>query len=447
MNINEEIGNSNLSPYNYSKSSESNYVIYYTFQTEDDDKYIVRFFNLSKIHNKENYGWSVEFITDGETGDKDVINKGRFYKVISTVTSIINEFIKEKQPIKIIISPTKNYKGDKRRLNIYSKYIETLLPDNYKFHKKLFGSDLIIKKIKESVMNKKIMTNYNSFVNENSNEFNRDKIYREILKNIGQITYPFYMGKKGLGYMYIIEDVLKPYEEKLTSNEIQNFKKGLEILKKTSFDKNKIDYLLKKRLPDGIEKKKIIKIDNQWSYVNKLNTNIYDLSNLLTDLIGKMYNDENENIRTFIKPYYDNILLGNTIMALDKMKSRVKKMIEYYFLDGATGKKEELNGLLQYTNNIQKNTETGESAEDNVRNYLVKNGFEIMYIGGNGDFIDMLFGTDMIVHREDFGYITIQVKSYLPNKDKLGKYKTDWIAVSNPEVKIYNKETFDEINV
>ncbi len=52
----------------------------------------------------------------------------------------------------------------------------------------------------------------------------------------------------------------------------------------------------------------------------------------------------------------------------------------------------------------------GEKAENDVRNILEEYGMETLYQGGDGDFIDMIFGTDLIM--SDGGKtVTIQVKS------------------------------------
>lgn len=148
--INEEIGESMVEPYDYQKSFEDDEDVtsFYHFETEDGDKYLVRFFDLYKIHKKESYKdyYQVEFVVNGDYGYKVVMNKGRFYRVMSTVISIIKDFIDEKDPRKLKINPSTNYKKDKRRKNIYIRYIEKLLPDTYKYKKTWFGNTLIISK-------------------------------------------------------------------------------------------------------------------------------------------------------------------------------------------------------------------------------------------------------------------------------------------------------------
>ena len=93
----------------------------------------------------------LEFVNE-ELGESNISpyifyqSKERFYKVISTVISIIKEFIKEKDPRVLKINAIFNFRKDKRRKNIYIRYIERLLPNNYKYKKSFFGNSLYITK-------------------------------------------------------------------------------------------------------------------------------------------------------------------------------------------------------------------------------------------------------------------------------------------------------------
>lgn len=152
--INEELGDSNVTPYPYRMVDygDGDLAIMYKFKTEDDDIYTVRFLDLYEfkktVRFPEKYrnNYQVEFMTNDENGDSVILNKGRFFKVISTVISIIEDFVKFKDPKVLKIDPVSNFKKDKRRKNIYIRYIERLLPDNYKYKKQLFGNSLIITK-------------------------------------------------------------------------------------------------------------------------------------------------------------------------------------------------------------------------------------------------------------------------------------------------------------
>jgi hypothetical protein len=147
----EEVGDSMVTPYEYEKTSDIDLATYYKFVTEDQDHYLVRFYNMYSFQKKKRYigEYQVEFVTGGDNyteGDTVVVNKGRFFKVISTVISIIVEFMEEKDPKRLKINPVRNYKKDKRRKNIYIRYIERLLPNSYNYKKAFFGNSLYITK-------------------------------------------------------------------------------------------------------------------------------------------------------------------------------------------------------------------------------------------------------------------------------------------------------------
>lgn len=148
--INEEVGQSMVEPYKYEKTSDDKLATYYKFITDDDDQYVVRFFHIGEFQQKEKWmgQYQVEFVTGDENGVTIVVNKGRFYRVMSTIISIIKEFVKEHDPKQLKINPVSNFKKDKRRKNIYIRYIEKLLPDNYKYKKTLIGNTLLITKNK-----------------------------------------------------------------------------------------------------------------------------------------------------------------------------------------------------------------------------------------------------------------------------------------------------------
>ena len=56
------------------------------------------------------------------------------------------------------------------------------------------------------------------------------------------------------------------------------------------------------------------------------------------------------------------------------------------------------------------NSAAGEIAEDKVRQMLESKGCKTLYQGGDGDFIDMIYGIDLIVSKNNKIY-TVQVKN------------------------------------
>jgi hypothetical protein len=105
------------------------------------------------------------------------------------------------------------------------------------------------------------------------------------------------------------------------------------------------------------------------------------------------------------------------------MKSEIHTMIEEYFDDPKM--------LFDYTKNIQRTTQQGESAEQRVKEHLQDKGFKVEYEGGNGDLIDMAFGTDLIMSHPDFGVKTIQVKANEKAYDQDYRY-VDWVIIATP---------------
>ena len=173
--------------------------------------------------------------------------------------------------------------------------------------------------------------------------------------------------------------------------------------------------------------------NGEWSYVNKLNTNYSDLSELLTTL--------------FIK--------GGQIEKLSKMNtSEIKKFL--LTLKGGT-----LTKLLQkyftlddyedYTYNTKNNTKIGDYVENLTKELLQEDGFTPLYEGCNGNFIDMIYGVDLIMEKEGEIYL-VQVKrrsSVAKQSTTSIKYRyIDIFAGESPDyngIMLYNRhEKFEE---
>ena len=176
----------------------------------------------------------------------------------------------------------------------------------------------------------------------------------------------------------------------------------------------------------NVKNNKLVYLNGEWQPVNKLNTNYFDLAELLTELIYK-----NKNNITF------QAIIKDPKTTLMKMKSELKTMIKDYFNDPKM--------LFDYTKNIQRTTQQGESAERRVKEYLQDKGFKVEYEGGNGDLIDMVFGTDLIMSHPDFGVKTIQVKANEKAYDQDYKY-VDWVIIATPFT-IYDNKTKEKIEL
>lgn len=243
----------------------------------------------------------------------------------------------------------------------------------------------------------------------------------------------------GLGLMETIDKIFleQGWEQKISFKEVANFNKGLDLLKKTDIDKNWMQERMKWKFPEGIENEKLVKDEfGEWHYVNKLNTNYDDLSDMISEMVMRSIEVDAEKGR---KAYND--LMQYPKKTLLSWKPYMKKLLEKYFIELGNG----LDDFKKFTKYSKKFSDIGEAAEDKIVNLLEENEFTISYQGGNGDFIDMVFGVDLIVFREDFGYKTIQVKNYI-NWESVEYYKVDWIA-SGKLTKIFDKKTKNEVDL
>ena len=283
-------------------------------------------------------------------------------------------------------------------------------------------------------------TNYNEFLNES---VNINTV--ELAKKINTLKR-WILIMDGLGMMSVIDSIMrKNYESEVTPDLVEKFYIGLSELKKTDFPN--IKWYLNRSVPNGVEKKTIVKINGKWSHLNKLNGNYSDQSEILAYLIDKMVNDPHHRVREeFGIPAYEKIKNGNIEEGLLVLKPKLKGIIEYYFIKKGNG----LNDFLRFTDNIKTNSKRGERAEDIAVDFLEKNNFEIKYRGGDGDYIDMVFGCDLIVYREDIGYKTIQVKTFMPKQKDIHYYKVNWIVVSNVNSGgsvVLDKETLRQVDI
>ncbi len=138
----------------------------------------------------------------------------------------------------------------------------------------------------------------------------------------------------------------------------------------------------------------LVKDENgEWDYVNKLNTNYNDLSELLTTLFlkgGKIDELTKLNVAE-IKTYLLNLRKNNVLLKL---------FMKYFTIDE----------YRDFTYNTKGNTVRGDYVEDLTKQMLEKEGYTTLYEGGNGDFIDMKYGVDLIVEK-DGDISLVQVKS------------------------------------
>lgn len=245
------------------------------------------------------------------------------------------------------------------------------------------------------------------------------------IKTLGKWLYM----DSGLGLKDTIREIFDEQEwsKKLNSFEISKFMFGLDILKKTTMPEDWIRSILRKRVPNGVSNLKLVRDElGNWHPVNKLNTSHTDLSEMLSEMIMKARVANPEKAEEFY-----NFCLQNPKDALLSIKGSLKKLLIKYFT---------LEDFKKFTKNSSLFTRIGEESEVKISQMLEKYGFKIEYSGGDGDFIDMLFGVDLVVSRPDLGFKTVQVKTNMPDPSQISYYKVDWIGVASTGL-IYDKST------
>ena len=230
---------------------------------------------------------------------------------------------------------------------------------------------------------------------------------------------------EGIGLKKIIKKRTYELGSEIPKDLQSKFIQGAELLQSLG----KISETEKNNFIDKrVKGDRLVYLNGEWQPINKLNTNYYDLAELLTDLIYKGGNKSKNIIQEII---------NDPNNALTKIKPYLEKLLTKYF--------EDVEELLNYTKNTQQTSAIGESAEQRVKEHLQNKGFKVEYEGGNGDLIDMVFGTDLIMSHSDFGTKTIQVKANEESYDKDYEY-VDWVIIATPFT-IYDNKTKEKIQL
>jgi hypothetical protein len=233
--------------------------------------------------------------------------------------------------------------------------------------------------------------------------------------------------EKGIGLRKIIDKRIAELETPIPQELQDKFIKGAELLQSLGkITEREKDYFIDKKVINN----KLVYLNGEWQPINKLNTNYSDLAELLTDLIYR----SDSNLKVTIQS-----MINNPEATLRRMKPEIESLLDEYFKD--------TNEFLDYTRNIQKTTAVGESAEKRVKEHLEDQGFKSLYDGGNGDLIDMAFGTDLIMEHPEMGVKTIQVKNSEKAWNRDDDYKNvDWVIIANPFT-IYDNKTKETIQL
>ena len=116
------------------------------------------------------------------------------------------------------------------------------------------------------------------------------------------------------------------------------------------------------------------------------------------------------------------------------IKDQLLAVLDKYF---------KLDDYREFVRNTKVLSDRGEKAEEDVKKVLEKFGMKTLYSGGHGDFIDMIFGTDLIMEYKGNFYL-VQVKNTEDQASKSSKYpkykKLDYFATpTNFGVTIINR--------
>lgn len=125
-----ETDNIMVDPYNISKISDKETGVYYQFKTEDNDVYIVYFLKRTERE------YSIHFNVIGKKTDV-IINKGKFYKIMSTVVNLCVSFILDND-----LKSLTMFVEDDRRKAIFERYVDLYRP--FRYNKTLFDKGLIL---------------------------------------------------------------------------------------------------------------------------------------------------------------------------------------------------------------------------------------------------------------------------------------------------------------
>lgn len=237
---------------------------------------------------------------------------------------------------------------------------------------------------------------------------------------------PWLVSEDGLGLSNIIEEILDEYGTNVPEEKINEYRIATDLLQQMGKVNQKFVDIFYDEI---VENRKFVLINNKWSPVNKLNTNRNDLAELLTDLLFKSPKASPIVKKLFKQPKE----------TLEDIKPHLKELLQKYFKGP--------DKFAEYTKNIESNSKQGQDGEDEARKVLEEKGFEILYQGGDGDLIDMIFGVDLIVKSPTGQYKTIQVKYQESSWQRDKNYRfVDWVIVAFPFT-VYDQKSKNSIEI
>ena len=204
---------------------------------------------------------------------------------------------------------------------------------------------------------------------------------------------PFLYKSDGLGFQEAIETALG------SSYSVIDYNPKKQDVLKILYDTGRFrNGYLKITLTNGYyeseklkEVKQVLDQNGDYDPVNKLNTNWFDIAELIYDIMDK--DGQASSLKGL--NYY-------------KMKDRLSE----YFSDKVKSDLLKDFELRKYVTNNRNKSLIGEEAENFVKECFNKKGMKCVFQGGDGDPIDMAYGIDLIMYNLKSGkYYLVQVKS------------------------------------
>ena len=217
----------------------------------------------------------------------------------------------------------------------------------------------------------------------------------------------------GLGLRQVVNDILEPLRKPISEDEIKKHTVVADLLKSNG----KIGEQEYQSFIDRVKKEKLIYTNSDgeldyngsWDYVNKLNTNYSDIADILTELLIRSYTNGSLTSKNIIDSLLSKDSDEESKNILLKHKHKIPQLFETYLKSPIE--------LFTFTENAKISSYYGETLENNIVKKLEELGYELIFQGGNGDFVDMLLSVDFIIKRNDKIY-TAQAKTsdYQVNK-------------------------------
>jgi hypothetical protein len=273
---------------------------------------------------------------------------------------------------------------------------------------------------KRSLMGLGSMEDYLKKMNETDNFIDDlvDEVIQIEVKGNDKIVHDIF-GKNGIYYSKgiglirdlgdkFLKDYKKLYVEGASKQEIEEYLKGLELLKSKFGDKKIYTTTMeggtkKMTLDEFINDvknnyKRIYDENGDWSPLNKLDTNYKDNPLELTTFIKTILTKDEYDV--FVKKIQDyNKAVKDTPEKL-KLKNELDKEFENIKLKLNQNEKyvkNWINRVDDITKNIKKNTAVGDFSEQKVNELFEKNGLKVEYTASNGSPIDTQLSIDQII--------------------------------------------------